>query len=162
MEQEKTTIKVNDISKLDTLVNKYKDKDINIELSEENKKINPWAICNSRVGNKDKDKFEACVQAIKNKKNIEEEIVDDSDKLIELITSRLSSQLSKINTPNEKAKLIIHFANLLDIPSNKIGEVVSSIKKNVRTNQIAENNTLKVKKNELFEIIKNKINSYDK
>lgn len=148
--EKKTTIKVSDESKLDSLLNKYKGKDVEIELTEEDG-VNPWAICNKTVTNKNKVKFEACVKSIKKEHNLDEEVIDDADNFINLLSTKFSTQLKKINTPSEKANLIIKFAELLDVPSNKIGEIVSSIK-DLRNDNL--NNSLNENK---LEIIINKI-----
>jgi len=45
-------------------------------LNEKKKKANPWAICTSQVGRKNKKKYEKCVKAIKRKKKLKEAATD--------------------------------------------------------------------------------------
>lgn len=47
-------------------------------MEEEKKKPNPWAICTSQVGREDKDKYEKCVQSVKDQYDIKKENLQES------------------------------------------------------------------------------------
>lgn len=49
------------------------------DMCEEDKKAvnNPWAICTSSVGRKDKKKYEACVKDVKKEKGVEESLTEE-------------------------------------------------------------------------------------
>ena len=49
------------------------------EALSEDKKPNPWAICTSKVGREDKDKYERCVKSIKSKHNIDEDQLEEEE-----------------------------------------------------------------------------------
>ena len=47
------------------------------EIINENKEPNPWAICTSKVGREDKDKYESCVKGVKAQHNIDEDQIEE-------------------------------------------------------------------------------------
>ena len=67
------------------------------EVKKKKKKYNPWAVCTSSVGRKDKKKYEDCVMGVKKKlkegKNPYEYLIES--KMEEIVESHLSPKISK-------------------------------------------------------------------
>jgi hypothetical protein len=74
------------------------------ESKNKKKKVNPWAVCTSSVGRKDKEKYEACVQDVKRKnkgnldlgknKNLEEELFLEN-KILNLVQKYVEPKMTK-------------------------------------------------------------------
>jgi len=74
---------------------------VSVELDErkktKNKKYNPWAVCTSSVGRKNKKKFEDCVMGVKKKlkegRNPYEYLIES--KMEEIVENNLSPKMTK-------------------------------------------------------------------
>lgn len=85
----------------------------NLEEAKKRKKVNPWAVCTSKVGRSDKDKYERCVMGVKKSQGIhkETEVVDEkSVPKKQRLPSGKKKKLNECGCPNqenEKSRLII-------------------------------------------------------
>ena len=83
-----------------------------------NKKYNPWAVCTSSVGKKDKKKYEDCVMGVKEKlkegKNPYEYLIES--KMEEIVENHLSPKISK----KELIQIIQEKKQMMKMPIGKM------------------------------------------
>jgi hypothetical protein len=94
-----TNSKIPAMEEIRNVVNEILKKEFqNIDEAKKGKKANPWAVCTSKVGRSDKDKYERCVIGVKKSQGIREEAEEIEERSVSKKQQRFMGQVHALQS----------------------------------------------------------------